>query len=52
MEKAAIERIINLLPPEIGAEILQLYLQYENRSTPEAWFVYSSYESYYMIHII
>ena len=38
MEKEAIEKIVNLLPSEAQRdEVMSLYLEYENKSTPEAW---------------
>jgi len=40
MEKEAIEKIVNLLPSEAQRdEVMSLYLEYENKSTPEACFV-------------
>ena len=41
MEKEAIEKIVNLLPSEAQRdEVMSLYLEYENKSTPEAWWVF------------
>ena len=41
MEKEAIEKIVNLLPSEAQRdEVMSLYLEYENKSTPEAWWVW------------
>ena len=38
MEKETIEKIVNLLPSEAQRdEVMSLYLEYENKSTPEAW---------------
>ena len=50
MEKEAIEKIVNLLPSEAQRdEVMSLYLEYENKSTPEAWLVFtgSHFDSFF-----
>ena len=49
MEKDAIEKIVNLLPSEAQRdEIMSLYLEYENKSTEEARWVYYQYRLFYV----
>ena len=49
MEKDAIEKIVNLLPSEAQRdEIMSLYLEYENKSSEEARWVYYKYQLFYV----